>query len=159
MTFDRRRFLALSSLAMAGSLKGSLVLARPPQSTEGVAPQATSTPRFVPLREDVGYFSSTGQAGTIGWLVNREAVVVVDSQMTETAGVCLAGIKERANNRMIDVLFNTHHHDDHTGGNPVFRPATKKIVAHENVPALQKKAAKPGTETSQVYADTVFSSV
>jgi cyclase len=159
MTFDRRRFLALSSLAMAGSLKGSLVLARPPQSTEGVAPQAASTPRFVPLREDVGYFSSTGQAGTIGWLVNREAVVVVDSQMTETAGVCLAGIKERANNRMIDVLFNTHHHDDHTGGNPVFRPATKKIVAHENVPSLQKKAAKPGTEASQVYADTVFSSV
>ena len=156
MTLDRRRFLALSSLALAGSLKGSLVFAQPPQSTQVVAP---STPRFVPLRDDVGYFTSTGQAGTIGWLVNRDAVVVVDAQMTEPAGVCLAGIKERANDRMIDVLFNTHHHDDHTGGNPVFRPATKKIVAHENVPALQKKAARPGTEESQVYADTTYSSV
>jgi len=156
MTLDRRRFLAMSSLALAGSLKGTLVLAQPPQSTQGVAP---STPRFVPLREDVGYFTSTGQAGTIGWLVNRDAVVVVDAQMTEPAGVCLAGVKERANNRMVDLLFNTHHHDDHTGGNPVFRPATKRIVAHENVPALQKKAARPGTEESQVYADTTFSSV
>jgi cyclase len=156
MTLDRRRFLAMSSLALAGSLKGTLVLAQLPQSIQGVAP---STPRFVSLREDVGYFTSTGQAGTIGWLVNREAVVVVDAQMTEPAGVCLAGVKERANNRMVDLLFNTHHHDDHTGGNPVFRPATKRIVAHENVPALQKKAARPGTEESQVYADTTFSSV
>jgi cyclase len=159
MTLDRRRFLTLSSLALAGSLKGNLVLAQPLQSTPGVAPQTAFTPRFVPLRDDVGYFASTAQAGTIGWLVNRDVVAVVDAQMVETAGVCLAGIKERANNRMIDVLFNTHHHDDHTGGNPVFRPATKKIVAHEDVPALQKKAAKPGTETSQVYADTTFSSV
>jgi cyclase len=158
MTLDRRRFLALSSFALAGSLKGRFVLGQPPQSTQGVAAQAAPTPRFVPLREDVGYFISTGSAGTVGWLVNRDAVVVVDSQMKETAGVCLAGLNERANNRMVDVLFNTHHHDDHTGGNPVFRPATKKIVAHENVPGLQKKAAKPGSEASQVYADTVFSS-
>jgi cyclase len=159
MTLDRRRFLALSSLALAGSLKGTIVLAQTPQSPQGPAPQAAPTPRFVPLREDVGYFISTGQAGTIGWLVNREAVVVVDSQMAGTAGVCLAGLKGRANDRMVDVLFNTHHHDDHTGGNPIFRPATKKIVAHENVPGLQKGAAKPGTEASQVYADTVFSTV
>ena len=155
MTLDRRRFLAMSSLALAGSLKGALVLAQPP-ATPGVAP---STPRFVPLRDDVGYFASTGQAGTIGWLVNRDAVVVVDAQMTEPAGVCLAGVKDRAANRIVDLLFNTHHHDDHTGGNPVFRPATKRIVAHENVPALQKKAARSGTEASQVYADTTFSSV
>lgn len=159
MTLDRRRFLALSSLALAGSVKGNLAFALPPRPTQGVVPQTASTPRFVPLRADVGYFTSTGQAGTIGWLVNRDAVVVVDAQMVEPAGVCLAGIKERANNRMIDVLVNTHHHDDHTGGNPVFRPATKTIVAHENVPGLQKKAAKPGTEAAQVCADTVFPSV
>ena len=158
MTFDRRRFLALSSLALAESLKGRLTLAQSLQSAQGAAPQAGPAPRFVPLREDVGYFMSTGQAGTIGWLVNRDAVVVVDAQMAQTAGLCLAGLEGRANGRTIDVLFNTHHHDDHTGGNPVFRPATKKIVAHERVPGLQKRAAKPGTETSQVCADTVFSS-
>jgi cyclase len=157
MTLDRRRFLTLSSFALAGSLKGSLVLAQSPQSTPAAAPPATPTPRFVPLREDVGYL--IGQGGAIGWLINRDAVVVVDTQTTETAGACLAGVKERANNRVIDVLFNTHHHDDHTGGNPVFRPAAKTIVAHENVPALQKKAARPGMEASQVYADTTYSSV
>ena len=41
----------------------------------------------------------------------------------------------------IDRLINTHHHWDHTAGNGVFQPATVKIVAHENVPGLQRAAA------------------
>ena len=64
MTLDRRRFLALSSLALAGSLRGSLGLAQSPQSPQAAAPPATPTPRFVPLREDVGYFA--GKAAPSG---------------------------------------------------------------------------------------------
>lgn len=153
MSLDRRRFLVVSSLAAAGSLGGVKLLAQ--QSTPAAAPaQAPPTPLFVPLRNDVGYF--TGQGGTIGWLVNREGVVVVDAQMGGAAEACVAGIKERSGDRMVDRLFNTHHHGDHTAGNTAFRPATKKIVAHQNVPALQKKAARPGTEATQVYADATF---
>ena len=58
--------------------------------------------------------------------------------------------------RRLTAILNTHHHGDHTGGNGVFRPAVKRIVAHVKVPELQKAAAKPGTEASQVYADTTF---
>jgi len=41
----------------------------------------------------------------------------------------------------MDLLINTHHHGDHTNGNPVFAEVAKKMVAHENVPKLMKNAA------------------
>ena len=54
----------------------------------------------------------------------------MDSQFADTAPNLLSGLKERSA-RAIDVLINTHHHPDHTGGNGVLRPAAKQIVAHE----------------------------
>jgi len=98
------------------------------------APPAAS---FATVRADVGTF--TAQGGTIGWLVNRDAVVVVDTQYPRSAPLCLEGLKERSRGRTIDLVFNTHHHADHTGGNGVFQPVTKKIVAHARVPALMKQ--------------------
>jgi glyoxylase-like metal-dependent hydrolase (beta-lactamase superfamily II) len=83
--------------------------------------------------------------------------VVVDTQMPPTAKACLEGLNARSGNRPIDCVFNTHHHRDHTGGNGVFRPAARKIVAHLRVPELQKAAAQPGIEADQVYSDTTFS--
>jgi len=59
--------------------------------------------------------------------------------------------------RKIDLLINSHHHPDHTGGNKVMQPNVGKIVAHANVPGLQKKqAAQAKTEDNQAYADTTF---
>jgi glyoxylase-like metal-dependent hydrolase (beta-lactamase superfamily II) len=110
---------------------------------------------FSAIRGSVGSF--VGQGGTIGWLVSPDGVVVVDTQMPPTAKACLEGLNARSGNRPIDCVFNTHHHRDHTGGNGVFRPAARKIVAHVRVPELQKAAAQPGTEADQVYADTTFS--
>ena len=66
---------------------------------------------------------------------------------------------------MIDILVNTHHHGDHTGGNPVFKAAVKKILAHANVPELQRAAAarqaaaRPGAPAPEiVVADATFTS-
>ena len=56
-------------------------------------------------------------------------MLVVDSQFADTAPNLLAGLKERSP-RQIDVLINSHHHPDHTGGNGVLRGAVKQIVAH-----------------------------
>lgn len=159
MAITRRRFLVTTSAGLAASAWPFGVLGQqaptPPQAPS--APQAPApplVPTFTVLRNDVGFF--TGQGGTIGWLISREGVVVVDAQMGKAAEACLAGIKERAGGRRIDLLFNTHHHYDHTDGNSVFKPATAKIVAHANVPELQKKNARPGTEATQVYADATF---
>ena len=133
---NRRRFLTTSSLALAAATVDlSKLFARAGQG----APSAPQT-AFTPLRRTVGYF--TGQGGTIGYHISNGGVVVVDAQMPATAKICLDGIKERDGGRVIDILVNTHHHADHTGGNPVFKDSVKKILAHANVPRLQREAAE-----------------
>jgi cyclase len=115
----------------------------------------TWKPAFTPLRRNIGYF--TGRGGTIGYLVNTGGVLVVDSQYPDSAKVFLDGLADRSSHRPVDVLLNTHHHADHTGGNPVFKGMTKTIVAQTRVPALQKQANDVATTPAeQVYADATF---
>ncbi len=81
---------------------------------------------------------------------------MIDTQFPDTAAACLAGLPGRGS-RMVDVVLNTHHHFDHTSGNPIFKPASKTIVAQANVPKLQFAAAeKAGSLAEQVFADTTF---
>ena len=92
----------------------------------------------------------------MGYLITPDAVLVIDSQFADTSQMFLDGLKTRTPRR-IDVLLNTHHHGDHTGGNKVLRPAVTKIVAHQNVPGLQRKAAAAAkSEDNQAYADETF---
>jgi glyoxylase-like metal-dependent hydrolase (beta-lactamase superfamily II) len=151
MSVSRRRFLYLSSMAgAAAALPG-------PRWVFAQGPQAPPATKFELIRRNVGYF--TGRGGTIGWMVNKDAVIVVDTQFPDTAKICLDGLKERAGGRVPDLLFNTHHHGDHTAGNIVFKGVAKKIVAHANVPGLQKRAAEqaqPPTTDKQAYADATF---
>jgi cyclase len=160
---NRRDFLVRSSLfTTAGLLVRSKLLAQapaspPPAAAAGAVRPPPAVTEFKPLRRDVGIF--TGRGGTIGWLANKDALAVVDTQFPDTAATCLAGLPE-SKGRTLDVVINTHHHGDHTGGNPVFKPSTKTIVAHANVPKLQFAAAeKANTLDKQVYADTTFPDV
>jgi cyclase len=152
--WTRRQFLVTSSAAAAASVVRLPLVAQQAAPAQG-QPSAPQT-AFTPLRRNVGIF--TGSGGTIGWLVSKDAVIVVDTQMPPTASICLDGIKERSGGRKIDLVINTHHHGDHTGGNAVFRPAAKKILAHARVPELQKAAAQPAAQASQVYADATYTS-
>jgi cyclase len=161
MSITRRQFFLVTSASVAAAAWPIRAAGR--QAPGGMAQQPGASPQplpaplvtaFTALRNDTGFF--TGQGGTIGWLISTDAIVVVDTQMAAAATACLAGVRDRAGSRMIDVVFNTHHHYDHTDGNSVFRPAARKILAQVNVPALQKKTARPGTEATQVYADSTF---
>ncbi|SHK16125.1 MBL fold metallo-hydrolase [Rhodothermus profundi] len=106
------------------------------------------------LRRNVGIF--TGRGGTIGWLATSEALIVVDAQFPETATQCWEGLHARTERR-IDALINTHHHRDHTAGNRALKPHARQIIAHRNVPELQRRAARQqGTLDQQVYADRTF---
>ena len=156
---NRRDFVVRSSLLVSAALlPRSLYSADAPS----VAPTKTTPPlppvtEFRPLRRGVGLF--TGRGGTIGWFSSKEALAIVDTQFPDTAAICLAGVPG-IDGRKIDVVLNTHHHRDHTGGNGVFKPAAKTIVAHENAPKLQLAAAeKDGTLDKQVFPDTTFADV
>jgi glyoxylase-like metal-dependent hydrolase (beta-lactamase superfamily II) len=161
---NRRDFLVRSSLfTTAGLLARSRLDAQIPAGPAPKPAVATATQpaptvtEFRPLRRDVGIF--TGRGGTIGWLANNDALLVVDTQFPDTAAACLAGLPG-AKNRTLDLVINTHHHADHTSGNPIFKPVAKTIVAHANVPKLQFAAAeKAGSLDKQAYADTTFTDV
>ncbi len=157
MPVSRRQFLTSSSLVVAAaSLDLRHAFAQAAQGAQAPPPTA-----FGVVRGTVGYF--TGQGGVIGWHIDKTSTVVIDSQFASTATICLAGIKERNAGRQWDYLVNTHHHGDHTGGNGVFRPVARKILAHVNVPKLQRAAAaqaaqRPGAapQPEPVVADATF---
>jgi cyclase len=97
-----------------------------------------------------------GSGGSIGYLVNADGALAVDSQFMQTAEICVAGLKQRAP-KGIELLINTHHHGDHTGGNAAFKPVVKRIVAHENCLAWHRKVAEQaGNAAQQAFADTTF---
>jgi glyoxylase-like metal-dependent hydrolase (beta-lactamase superfamily II) len=93
---------------------------------------------FANLRNGVGTFTARG--GTIGTLITPNALIVVDSQFADTAPLLLDGLKTRSQ-RKIDLLINSHHHGDHTGGNAVLRPAANSIVSHAHAKGLLETAA------------------
>jgi len=152
---NRRDFLVRSSLITAGGcLARPFTFAQTAAPRPVTAPPAPVTPEFKALRRNAGYF--TAQGGTIGWLVNPEALASVDTQFARTAPLFLEGLPGRRG-RQLDVVINSHHHGDHTGGNGVLRPATKKLVAHANVPELQRsRAAADKKGDVPVVADTTF---
>ena len=168
---NRRTFLLRSAALAGGSLFARTRLraaadhaapqagsGRPaPARAAGSAPAGPPITEFKPLRRNTGIF--TGRGGTIGWLASPAGLVVIDTQFPDTAEICLAGLPGREH-RTLDVVLNTHHHFDHTGGNPVFKPASRTIVAQTNVPRLQFAAAETaGTLADQVFADTTFGDV
>ncbi len=149
MQWNRREFVVASSLGLVGAIGGRSLFAQAP-----AAPAAPTVPVFQDVRRNVGLFTARG--GTIGYLVTSDAVIVVDSQFADTAPLFLEGMKPKTA-RKFDLLINSHHHGDHTGGNKVMQPSVAKIVAHANVPGLQRKAAAAAkSEDNQAYADTTF---
>ena len=147
MTSNRREFLLTSAATLAATLAGARVVS----ALQGTSAQSV----FTPIRRNVGFFTMRG--GTIGYLVNPRAVVVVDTQFPAEGKACLDGLNERSGSRPVDFLLNTHHHGDHSGGNLSFRGAAKKVVAH--VKADEHMRQPPGGQppADQLFPDTTFS--
>lgn len=148
MPVTRRTFLSTTASTLALGLGPARVFAQP---AAAAAPPVTS---FTELRRGVGMF--TGSGGTIGYLVNGAGAVAIDSQFANTAAIAVAGLRQRAP-QGIEMLLNTHHHGDHTGGNQVFRGAVRRIVGHVNCLEWHRKTAAAAKSESQTsFADTTF---
>lgn len=82
------------------------------------------------VRDGVGYYVKRG--GTVGFYfpVNSgDGGAIVDTQFPDSIQPIQAELFQRGID--LDLLINTHHHGDHTGGNGVIAPLAKQYVTHE----------------------------
>ncbi len=106
------------------------------------------------LRNDIGIFSEKG--GTIGFMLSKKGIVVVDAEFPEQAQHLIAELKKRSE-KPFKLLINTHHHGDHTSGNIAFKDVVPHVLAHENSKINQKNVAvKNKTDDKQLYPDKTF---
>ena len=123
-------------MATSAAAAAAGVLGRVPLFAQQAAPAFTTA--YTAIRRGVGTWTARG--GTIGWLVNREGAIAVDSQFADVASMCVERLLKESGKTRITALINTHHHGDHTGGNGVFRPVTGQIIGHEKVPGYMRSA-------------------
>lgn len=107
------------------------------------------------LRGGVGVFTERG--GTIAYLNTKKGFAVVDSQFPDQSKHLIDELK-KLSEKPIQLLINTHHHGDHSGGNISFKGLVEHVVAHENSLKNQKETAqKQKSEDKQLYPDVTFS--
>lgn len=147
MSPTRRDFLAASAAAALAGLLGG-------PNRAAAAWYRSQEPVFTPIRRNVGFYTMRG--GTVGYLVDPGAVVVVDSQFPDEARALLDGLNQRSGGRPVDYLINTHHHGDHTGGNISFRGSARNVVAHVRADALMRQPPPGQPPADQLYPTATF---
>jgi cyclase len=118
-TSDRRRFLA-ATLGAAAALAGSRLL-RPAA--------AQSVLREIELRDDLTLVTGMGSNALV--LRAAGAAAVVDSGPPQHANELAKLVRGDLGLLSVELLFNTHWHPAHTGGNEALRSGDTDILAHE----------------------------
>jgi glyoxylase-like metal-dependent hydrolase (beta-lactamase superfamily II) len=143
----RRNFILNTALLTAGSLL----------TQKKALAQMFGVPAFniKMLRKNVGIFTERG--GTIGFVLSKDGIVVIDAQFPDSAAHFIEEIK-KTNTTPFQYLLNTHHHADHTSGNISFKGIVQHVVAHENsLKNQQAVAEKQNTIDKQLLPDQTFS--
>jgi cyclase len=118
-TLDRRRLIAAGLGAAAAAAVGAAW--RRTANAQSAATTFTETP----LREGLSLIAGAGSNVVV--LRAAASAALVDSGSPEHA----AELKKVVGAPPIELLFNTHWHPMHTGGNETLRSAGTTIVAHE----------------------------
>lgn len=140
MNLSRRSFIKTTGLGTLGLLFTEKML------------HAEDAP-FVPLRGNLYTYNKSG--GTIVLYQSKHALVVVDSQFPDNVSSFIPRLN-LTESRNIDILINTHHHGDHTGGNQILGPFAKQIVAHKRVPELLKEIATSSNKEAGIIPTTTY---
>ena len=136
---SRRRFLRI-----AGSVLAASTIRYPSFATD-----RTLSGTITELRRGVGTYVDRG--GTIGWMLRDGALVVVDTQYPQTADATMSAFEshaEKSSTPLIDLLINTHHHGDHTGGNAKLLDRSDRSIAHDGCVRLQRATAEDGATSA-----------
>lgn len=82
------------------------------------------------LNERIAVISGAG--GNVVLYKGNEGLTLIDSGSPESTTGLLALVAELGNKAPIKTLFNTHWHEDHSGGNEAIHALGAQIIAHEN---------------------------
>lgn len=143
MSIDRRAFLKGSTILLGGILL---------QGNNRLYNYVNGNGNFREINNSIGVYNEKG--GTIGWYMDSDVIIVIDSQFPDTAKNFFNNIQKKTNNK-INFLFNTHHHNDHTKGNYFLKNFTNNIIAHKNCVRLQTET-NAGNENNIVKANITF---
>ena len=121
MIAGRRQFLMTALGAAAASVGGGALL------RTAVAQESALTE--TPLREDLSLI--TGAGSNVLVLRAAGAAALVDSGTPESADELAKLVRGRLGLLTVELLFNTHWHPAHTGGNEALSSGDTEIVAHE----------------------------
>lgn len=91
--------------------------------------RAADAPTLTKLGEKIALV--TGCGGNVVALSTGEGLVLVDSGAHDRTRALLSQLRSLPGGNRVQTLFNTHCHEEHTGGNEVFGRAGAKIIAHE----------------------------
>ena len=145
---NRSKFLASSS----ATLTGVSLFRLPAWAQQAAAPPAYA---FNELRRGAGYFA--GQGGTIGYVINGDGAIAVDSQFPATAAPCVEGLKQKAP-KGIDLLHQ--HPPSRRSHGAAIRSSSRScehIVCQEKCLEWHKKTPPAGANPApQAYADVTF---
>jgi glyoxylase-like metal-dependent hydrolase (beta-lactamase superfamily II) len=120
--------LGFSLVLVALALLAGPAVGAPPDA--GAPPPREEKLHTIKIKE--GLFLIQGPGGNIALSVGPDAVFLVDDQIAPMTAKLKAEV-EQVTTRPVKFVFNTHWHQDHTGGNQVLGEAGALIVAHDNV--------------------------
>lgn len=93
------------------------------------------------VADDLYYIEGSG--GNVGVYLTDEGPIVIDDKFDRNYDEILANIK-KISNKPVKYLINTHHHGDHTGGNPKMISAGVEVLLHKNARANMVNGNQPG---------------
>lgn len=119
-----------ATIAAFGGLRSACAQAvsKVPKSQE--APETKEPLVATELRD--GLFQITGAGGNVLLRASPDGLLLVDSGSSHRAQQLKELLATRHGGAPVSLLFNTHWHLSHTGGNDLFGQTHPTIVAHEN---------------------------
>lgn len=119
-TFNRRAFLqtlAASNLLVATGWPLLSTAANTALSSQKISPRISLI---------------SGAGGNVVLYNGSQGVALIDSGHQKKSSELLTLVDQLSGKATIKTLFNTHWHEDHTGGNEAVHARGAQIVAHEN---------------------------
>jgi len=135
---NRRRFLG-TLIGGAAGMKAFSAFAR----------QAPKSVTVTKLAENFVLLSGAG--GNVLAVRGAEGILMVDSGLPERSSELLDAVGQGLGPGPIQVLFNTHWHLEHTGGNDRIGRAGAKIIAQDNTKLWMSREILVEWQNNRVY--------